>query len=104
MRKDAEEVTQALRKCIKEMNLDDDFHTIRTRCIGRCDDAPVAVLAPDNIWLKHIDYNECESLLNEIQSNEINNSENFLYKMGEKTINSDSVPTKYRKKPQKKKT
>ena len=47
MKMNAEEVTQAIRKSIQDFNLEDDYHTIRTKCMGRCDDAPVALLAPD---------------------------------------------------------
>ena len=31
------------------------------------------------------------------KTNQIKSSENFLYQMGELTIKSDSIPTKYRK-------
>jgi (2Fe-2S) ferredoxin len=98
MKKDAEEVTQAIRRYIKNFNLDDEYHTVRTKCIGRCDDAPVAMLSPENIWLKNIDPMQCGLLLNEIQEGKIKESKTFLYQMGELTINSDSIPTKNRKK------
>ena len=96
MKMNAEEVTQAIRKSIQDFKLDDDYHTVRTNCMGRCDDAPVAMLAPDNIWLKDINHNQCDLLLSEIELNEVKEGDNFLYKMGDKTINSNSVPTKYR--------
>tara|TARA_B100001778_G_scaffold199407_1_gene164615 strand:+ start:4869 stop:5237 length:369 start_codon:yes stop_codon:yes gene_type:complete len=96
MKMNAEEVTQAIRKSIQDFKLDDDYHTVRTKCMGRCDDAPVAMLAPDNIWLKDINHNQCDLLLSEIELNEVKEGDNFLYKMGDKTINSNSVPTKYR--------
>ncbi|MFL2581766.1 MAG: (2Fe-2S) ferredoxin domain-containing protein [Flavobacteriales bacterium] len=96
MKMNAEEVTQAIRKSIQDFKLDDDYHTVRTKCMGRCDDAPVAMLAPDNIWLKDINHNQCDLLLSEIELNEVKEGDNFLYKMGGKTINSNSVPTKYR--------
>ena len=104
MKKDAEEVTQAIRRCIKNMNLDDDYHTVRTRCMGRCDDAPVAMLAPDNTWLQNIHPTECEPLLMNIQTGGIKNSKHFLYQIGDNHINSDSIPTKLRKKPKKQTT
>jgi len=97
MKKDAEGVTQAIRRCINDMNLDDEYHTVRTRCMGRCDDAPIAMLAPDNIWLQDIHTNECGPLLKDIQANELKNSKHFLYQMGDAHINSDSIPTNQRK-------
>lgn len=94
--KDAEQITLSIRKKLKQMGLDDDFHTIRTRCMGRCDDAPVVMVSPDNIWLKNIDINHCDILLHHIQENHIKSTENFLFQMGDLTINSSSIPTKYR--------
>ena len=102
LKKGAEDVTQAIRKSICDFDLDDDYHTIRTRCKGRCDDAPTAMLSPDNIWLKNINSFQCDLLLSDIELNQIDKSDNFLYKMGDSIINSDSVPTKYRKKIKKK--
>ena len=96
MKMNAEEVTLAIRKSIQDFKLDDDYHTVRTKCMGRCDDAPVAMLVPDNIWLKDINHKQCDLLLSEIELNKVKESDNFLYKMGEATINSNSVPTKYR--------
>ena len=97
-KKSTDDVTNAIRKSIKEFNLDDDYHTVRTKCMGRCDDAPAAMLAPDNIWLKNINPNQCDLLLSEIELNEVRFSNNFLHKMGESSINSNSIPTKYRTK------
>ncbi len=98
MKNGAEEVTQAIRKSISDFNLDDDYHTVRTKCMGRCDDAPIAMVSPDNIWLKNINPYQCDLLLSEIELNEVDKSDNFLYKMGDSTINSNSIPTKYRTK------
>jgi (2Fe-2S) ferredoxin len=98
MKKDAEEVTQSIRKCIKEMDLINDYHTVRTKCMGRCDDAPVAMLAPDNIWLKLIEPQNCKSIIQDMQKHSIVKSKNFLYKMGELSINSNSIPTNLRTK------
>tara|TARA_B100001175_G_C19237336_1_gene508311 strand:- start:4 stop:318 length:315 start_codon:yes stop_codon:yes gene_type:complete len=98
MKNNAEEVTQAIRKSIKDFNLDDDYHTVRTKCMGRCDDAPIAMVAPDNIWLKNINPNQCDLLLTDMELNDLRKSDNFLYKMGDQKINSNSIPTKYRTK------
>lgn len=98
MKKDAEKVTQNIRKGIKDMKLNDEYHTVRTKCMGRCDDAPVLMLAPDNIWLKNIQSKECEHLLKSIQKEKIKESTYFLYQSGDMFINSDSIPTKHREK------
>ena len=97
LRKNSDELTLAIRKKIQDEHLEDDYHTIRTKCMGRCEDAPVAMVSPDNLWLKKMDVKEVSQLLRAIQQNKIHLSSNFLYQMGEGCVNSDSVPTKYRK-------
>ncbi|MEH7118422.1 (2Fe-2S) ferredoxin domain-containing protein [Neobacillus vireti] len=54
MRKGGEEATQAIRNEITELNLDSRIHTTRTRCNGRCKDAPVAIVYPDGTWYKNV--------------------------------------------------
>ncbi|MDR7313848.1 ferredoxin [Brevibacillus nitrificans] len=53
-RKGGEEVTVAIREAIAEAGLDDHVHTTRTRCNGRCEDAPVMIVYPEGIWYKQI--------------------------------------------------
>ncbi|MDM5198196.1 (2Fe-2S) ferredoxin domain-containing protein [Fictibacillus enclensis] len=50
MRKGGEEVTQAIRDEIKKQELDQQVHTTRTRCNGRCKDACVAIIYPEGTW------------------------------------------------------
>ena len=45
-----EEVTQAIRQEIKQHNLDEQIHTTRTRCNGRCKDKCVVISYPDATW------------------------------------------------------
>ena len=97
LKKNAEEVTQSFRKLIKQNGLEDDYHTVRTKCIGRCDDAPVVLISPDNVWLKEVNTENCSNLLLEIETNRIEKSRHYLFKMGDNFIKSDSIPTKYRK-------
>lgn len=49
-RKGGEEVTVAIRNAIAEAGLDDQVHTTRTRCNGRCEDAPVMIVYPEGTW------------------------------------------------------
>lgn len=96
-KKETTDFVQAIRKTIKDMGLDDKYHTVRTMCMGRCDDAPVALLAPDNIWLQNISSEGAPELLDRIESNDVKNSRHFMYQMGDKHIKSNSIPTKFRK-------
>ena len=81
---DADHITNKLRKAISEYNLNDAFHTVRTKCMGRCDDAPVAMLAPDNIWLKHLSANDASFIIHSSWINDLLNTKHFLYQLKEK--------------------
>ncbi|WP_332690462.1 (2Fe-2S) ferredoxin domain-containing protein [Halalkalibacter lacteus] len=50
MRKDGEEITIAIREEIKNLELDQQIHTSRTRCNGRCKDACVVIVYPEGNW------------------------------------------------------
>ncbi|MBM7602991.1 (2Fe-2S) ferredoxin [Metabacillus crassostreae] len=52
MRKNGEEVTQAIRDEITKLDLEAKIHTTRTRCNGRCKDACVAIVYPEGTWYK----------------------------------------------------
>ncbi|MFM9277493.1 (2Fe-2S) ferredoxin domain-containing protein [Paenibacillus jiagnxiensis] len=54
MRRQAEEVTQAIRDEIALLAADRQIHTTRTRCNGRCADACVVIAYPEGVWYKHI--------------------------------------------------
>lgn len=49
-RKDAENITLAIRDEIATLQLDEQIHTTRTRCNGRCKDAPVVIAYPQGNW------------------------------------------------------
>ncbi|MBT5547925.1 MAG: ferredoxin, partial [Gammaproteobacteria bacterium] len=34
-----------------------------SRCLGRCEDGPVAVVYPDNIWYQYIDEEDIDEIL-----------------------------------------
>ncbi|MFX3623844.1 MAG: ferredoxin [Ectobacillus sp.] len=54
MRKGGEEATQAIRNEIANLDLDTMVHTTRTRCNGRCKDAPVVIVYPEGTWYKEV--------------------------------------------------
>lgn len=69
----------AMREQITRLNLEERYHTARTRCMGRCDDAPVVVLSKNNIWLKEITDDKCETTIKEIETHTILKSPSLLY-------------------------
>jgi (2Fe-2S) ferredoxin len=54
MRKGGEEVTQAIRDEISRLGVDQEIHTTRTRCNGRCEDSCVVIVYPEGVWYKHM--------------------------------------------------
>lgn len=52
MRKGAEDITLAIREEIAELGLDEQIHTTRTRCNGRCKDACIVIAYPQGSWYK----------------------------------------------------
>lgn len=50
MRKEGEEITVAIREEIKNLELDQQIHTSRTKCNGRCKDACVVIVYPEGNW------------------------------------------------------
>ena len=70
LRKRAEEVTAAIRNELKERSLDDDIHTTRTRCNGRCKDACTVIVYPEGTWYQRIMPEDAEHLVSAIQQGE----------------------------------
>lgn len=52
LRKGGEEVTQAVRDEISLLGLNQQIHTTRTRCNGRCQDACVVIAYPEGNWYR----------------------------------------------------
>jgi len=47
--------TAALREEIHARGLDEQLHTTKTLCNGRCDDGPIVIVQPDGLWYKYVD-------------------------------------------------
>ncbi|TDG00688.1 (2Fe-2S) ferredoxin domain-containing protein [Paenibacillus piri] len=54
MKRQGEEVTQAIRQEIARLGAEQWIHTSRTRCNGRCADACVVIAYPEGVWYKAI--------------------------------------------------
>lgn len=54
MKRNGEEVTQAIRGEITKLGADKWIHTTRTRCNGRCADACVVIAYPEGVWYKDV--------------------------------------------------
>lgn len=42
--------TAELRKHLTEYDLNDNVHTVRTKCMGQCDKGPIMFIHPEGVW------------------------------------------------------
>ncbi|MBM4762987.1 (2Fe-2S) ferredoxin domain-containing protein [Bacillus sp. B15-48] len=87
MRKGGEELTQAIRNEIELLQLDEQIHTTRTRCNGRCQDACIVISYPEGVWYRV----ESPEIGRQIvrDQNEQSLNENIIYQFvnGEMAVN-----------------
>uniref|UniRef100_A0AA94EZ71 (2Fe-2S) ferredoxin domain-containing protein n=1 Tax=Flavobacterium columnare TaxID=996 RepID=A0AA94EZ71_9FLAO len=50
----AEENIKTLRKNLTQYELNDEIHTIRTKCQGFCKKGPIVNIQPENTWYKEV--------------------------------------------------
>ena len=50
----SENVLRDVRAHLRNNNLWDKTHSIKTRCNGRCEDAPTCIVQPGNYWYKNL--------------------------------------------------
>lgn len=51
----AEAVTAHIRAELTAAGLDETVHTTKTLCNGRCQEGPIVVVMPDNVWYAAVD-------------------------------------------------
>jgi len=50
-------------KCRETSMLGKGFGVSESRCLGRCEHGPVAVVYPDNVWYQYIDEEDIDEIL-----------------------------------------
>jgi len=63
LQKGGDELTVWMRERLRQTGLANQIHTVRTRCSGFCDHAPVLVVQPDNTWYGIVDTDAGELIL-----------------------------------------
>jgi (2Fe-2S) ferredoxin len=95
MRKGGEEATQAIRNKVTELDLDETVHTTRTRCNGRCKDAPVAIVYPSGDWYKQVTETVAHRIVEEHLAGGCSVKESIIYEYDQNGFvspeNSDSI-------------
>ena len=54
---------EILKKTVKERNLDGKIRVSRSGCLNICAEGPNVLLMPDNIWFKHVEEKDLETIL-----------------------------------------
>jgi (2Fe-2S) ferredoxin len=81
LKKDADQITVSIRKNIQNNKMTDEIHTIRTKCVGRCEDAPVLISLPSNEWFKCLDSSSVDVFSNQLMFDCSLRSSKFLFKL-----------------------
>jgi len=89
-KKGADELTREMRASLRSKGLFHKVHTMKTLCMGRCEDAPVLIMQPDNVWYKNV----CLEIGEEIIESHVKNKEvikeHLLFKEGLPKVLSDN--------------
>jgi|GEM_PF-940470 len=64
-RKGAMESLRELRATLKIKGMHENTHTIRTLCVGQCENAPIVMSYPDNVIYKEVDIPTTEKIIND---------------------------------------
>mgnify|MGYP000751854038 CR=1 FL=1 len=83
-------VIRQARAYLRNNELWDQVHTIKTRCNGRCEDAPTCIVLNDGSWYKNLNSEKITPLIASYIHNEENRSENLLFQKGWSEVKSDN--------------
>lgn len=89
-KKGAEKVIREIRAQLKSEGLYEQFHSMKTLCNGRCEDAPTLIVQPDNIWYKKMTVEKGQELIHKHLKNNQPLEEHILYRPGWNKVNSEN--------------
>lgn len=71
----ANENTLAIRAELKQHLLNDEVHTVRTKCMGQCKQGPIVFMHPEGLWYKGVTFDVSKKIVNQhlLQNTLINN-------------------------------
>lgn len=82
----SEESTAALRNEINKAGLNNEIHTTKTLCNGRCKDGPIVIAMPEGIWFKQMFTNVAGEFVNDYLINNNAPEKHILYQYGNDCI------------------
>ncbi|MTI33644.1 (2Fe-2S) ferredoxin domain-containing protein [Xanthovirga aplysinae] len=89
-KKGAEELTQEMRANLRSQGLFHKVHTMKTLCMGRCEDAPVLIMQPDNVWYKNVCLEKGEEIIEQHVKNRNVIENHLLFKNGAHKVLSEN--------------
>jgi len=95
----SENVVRTARAYLRNNGFWDTTHTIKTRCNGRCEDAPTCIIQQGNYWYKKLDANSIVPVLKSHLEDNKPLEANLLYQNGWETHKSDDERAEVMPKP-----
>ncbi|CAM1374673.1 hypothetical protein [Tenacibaculum xiamenense] len=86
----SEMAVREARAHLRNEGLWDDTHSIRTRCNGRCEDAPTWIVEPGNFWYKNLTPKKAVEIIHSHTQNNKPIEEYLLYQNGWENLDSDN--------------
>lgn len=87
---------------LRNNNLWDTTHTIRTRCNGRCEDAPTWIVQPGNYWYKNLTSEKAVEIVKSHTETQEPVADYLLFKDGDSKLNTENEkvvkPTSFKSK------
>lgn len=92
----SEKVVREARAYLRNNELWNSTHTIKTRCNGRCEDAPTCIVSPGEFWYKELTPEKITHIVKGHLNNECPIETELLYKKGwdKHVSNNERVPIK----------
>ncbi|WP_435263082.1 (2Fe-2S) ferredoxin domain-containing protein [Tenacibaculum sp. nBUS_03] len=92
----SEKVVREARAYLRNNELWDTTHTIKTRCNGRCEDAPTCIVSPGEFWYKELTPEKITPIIKRHIDNEELVESELLYKKGwnQQVSNNERAPIK----------
>lgn len=89
-RKGADAVTRELRAQLRMEGLEHHIHTIKTRCMGQCNEGPYVCFLPEYTWYKEMSVEKARELIDRhIREGNTLDDCNILFRDGMQAMNTD---------------
>ena len=95
----SEKVVREARAYLRNNELWDSTHTIKTRCNGRCEDAPTCIVGPGTFWYKELTAEKIIPIIKSHVNNEDPVESELLYKQEWQQLSSNNERTPIKPKP-----